>query len=61
MRGSGHAGSPLIVACTGWGQKEDRARSEAAGFDAHLVKPVEPRAVLELLSSLPPHRVFQHA
>ncbi|HEU4620934.1 MAG TPA: ATP-binding protein, partial [Burkholderiaceae bacterium] len=31
-----------IVAVTGWGQKNDRERSSAAGFDAHLVKPVDP-------------------
>lgn len=29
-----------IVAVTGWGQDEDRRRTEDAGFDAHLVKPV---------------------
>jgi CheY-like chemotaxis protein len=28
------------VALTGWGQETDRARTEQAGFDAHLVKPV---------------------
>ena len=31
----------LLVAITGWGQDEDRVRSREAGFDAHLVKPVE--------------------
>ena len=31
----------LLVAVTGWGQPEDRARTAAAGFDRHLVKPVE--------------------
>jgi CheY-like chemotaxis protein len=31
---------PCIVALTGWGQETDRARTEQAGFDAHLVKPV---------------------
>ena len=30
---------PRLVALTGWGQEEDRRRSEAAGFDEHLVKP----------------------
>jgi CheY-like chemotaxis protein len=29
------------VALTGWGQEDDRRRSEAAGFDEHLVKPAE--------------------
>jgi PAS domain S-box-containing protein len=31
----------LLVALTGWGQEEDRARAHAAGFDYHLVKPVD--------------------
>lgn len=31
----------VIVALTGWGQEEDRRRSRAAGFDHHLVKPVD--------------------
>jgi two-component system CheB/CheR fusion protein len=39
----------LLVAVTGWGQAEDRRRSHAAGFDHHLVKPVEPDAVRQLL------------
>ena len=38
----------MLVALTGWGQDEDRRRSEEAGFDDHLVKPVD-RAVLEKL------------
>lgn len=32
----------VIVALTGWGAEQDRARTHAAGFDAHLTKPVEP-------------------
>jgi CheY-like chemotaxis protein len=31
-----------LVALTGWGNKEDRERSQDAGFDHHLVKPVDP-------------------
>jgi PAS domain S-box-containing protein len=38
-----------IVALTGWGQEDDRRRSREAGFDGHLVKPVEPAALLKLL------------
>lgn len=30
-----------LIALTGWGEAEDRRRSEAAGFDDHLVKPVD--------------------
>jgi CheY-like chemotaxis protein/two-component sensor histidine kinase len=40
---------PLLIACTGWGQQEDAVRAHEAGFDHHLVKPVDPDAVLRLL------------
>jgi two-component system CheB/CheR fusion protein len=43
-----HAGLK-IVALTGWGQETDRLRSKAAGFDHHLVKPVEPDDLCRLL------------
>jgi CheY-like chemotaxis protein len=33
---------PVLVALTGYGAAEDRARAEQAGFDLHLVKPVDP-------------------
>ncbi|RZJ20407.1 MAG: response regulator [Haliea sp.] len=50
---SGHPGNPVvIVALTGWGQDEDRRRSQEAGFDHHLVKPAELDALQELLSSI---------
>ncbi|MBK9132941.1 MAG: response regulator [Betaproteobacteria bacterium] len=38
----------LIVAVSGWGQPEDQRRSREAGFDRHLVKPVDPAALVEL-------------
>jgi PAS domain S-box-containing protein len=41
-----------LVALTGWGQDEDRRRSMAAGFDDHLVKPVEIQVLTQLLRSL---------
>ncbi len=41
----------VIVALTGWGQDEDKRRSQEAGFDNHLVKPVEPAALDKLLAS----------
>jgi CheY-like chemotaxis protein len=43
----------VLVALTGWGQEEDRQQSREAGFDAHMVKPVNHDALLELLASLP--------
>jgi signal transduction histidine kinase len=42
----------MLVALTGWGQPQDKRRSEDAGFDHHLVKPVDP-AVLDRLLSPP--------
>jgi PAS domain S-box-containing protein len=42
---------PLIVAMTGYGQEEDRRRSQEAGFNAHLVKPVDLKVLQELLAS----------
>ena len=41
--------APLLVAVTGYGQAEDVARSRAAGFAHHLVKPVDPDVLLPLL------------
>jgi PAS domain S-box-containing protein len=43
----------LLVALTGWGQEADRQRAREAGFHHHLVKPVEPEVLRELVS----HRV----
>jgi PAS domain S-box-containing protein len=39
----------VLVALTGWGQSDDRRRSEEAGFDAHLVKPVDISALMNIL------------
>lgn len=41
-----------LIALTGYGQPQDRARSQQAGFDAHLVKPVEPAKLAETLQLL---------
>ena len=43
-----------IVALTGWGQEADRKRAMEAGFDHHLVKPVDPDALNELLTEVSP-------
>jgi CheY-like chemotaxis protein len=40
----------LIVAMTGYGQEEDRLRSQKAGFDVHLVKPVDLQQLYEMLA-----------
>jgi PAS domain S-box-containing protein len=44
----------VVIALTGWGQTEDRRKSQEAGFDGHLVKPVRYETLAELLGSLPP-------
>ena len=44
----------VMIAVTGWGQDEDRLRSQEAGFDLHLTKPIDPAAVESLLATLPP-------
>jgi len=41
-----------LVALTGYGQPQDRTRAEEAGFDAHLVKPVDPPRLIETLGQL---------
>jgi CheY-like chemotaxis protein len=41
----------VMIALTGWGQEDDRRKSEEAGFDSHLVKPVDYDKLLELLST----------
>jgi CheY-like chemotaxis protein/two-component sensor histidine kinase len=40
----------LLIALTGWGQEADRRRSEEAGFNAHLVKPLNHAALMQLLA-----------
>jgi PAS domain S-box-containing protein len=46
------AARPVLVALTGYGQEEDRARSRSAGFDHHLVKPVELESLRQMLSDV---------
>ena len=45
-----------LVAITGWGQNEDRRRAEQAGFDLHLVKPIAPTAIQEIIDLVQQHR-----
>jgi PAS domain S-box-containing protein len=42
----------MLIALTGWGQEEDRRTSDAAGFDGHLVKPVEYATLTTMVDSL---------
>jgi two-component system CheB/CheR fusion protein len=51
LRQTGAAVEPLLIAVTGYGQADDRERSKAAGFDHHLVKPVDIQKLLDLCSA----------
>lgn len=44
-----------VIAVTGWGQDHDRHRSRQAGFDEHLVKPVAPHVIADILGAAAPH------
>jgi CheY-like chemotaxis protein len=41
-------GGNILVALTGYGEAQDRARAQQAGFDRHLTKPVDPGSLREL-------------
>lgn len=49
IRQRAHGRDVLMIALTGWGQGEARARTEQAGFDHHLTKPVDFDAITALL------------
>jgi CheY-like chemotaxis protein len=40
-----------LIALTGWGQPDDKLRARSAGFDRHLLKPIDPADVDRLLGS----------
>jgi two-component system, OmpR family, response regulator len=48
------APAPLLVAVTGYGTAADEQKSAAAGIDLHLLKPVDPDVVLDLLHRFAP-------
>jgi CheY-like chemotaxis protein/anti-sigma regulatory factor (Ser/Thr protein kinase) len=50
LRGRPDADPPLLVAVTGYGQAADRQRTEHAGFDLHLTKPVDPDRLTEVVA-----------
>ncbi len=52
IRGKPWGKEPVIVALTGWGQPEDQRRSHEAGFDHHLVKPIEPAMLERFLTQI---------
>jgi CheY-like chemotaxis protein len=42
----------ILIALTGWGQDKDKQKTQEAGFNYHLVKPVEPTQLMKLLNEL---------
>ena len=46
------AKSTLLCALTGWGQEDDKRRARSAGFDRHLVKPVDPEELNRILAEV---------
>jgi signal transduction histidine kinase len=53
LRGEAWTGDLQLIALTGWGQLEDKRRTAEAGFDQHLVKPVDFARLAELLRPQP--------
>ena len=53
LRAEGAGKEMTIIAVSGWGQDADKQRSREAGIDHHLVKPLEPSALLRMLASKP--------
>ena len=53
--------SIVLVALTGWGQDEDRRRTREAGFDSHLVKPLNLDLLTEFLRRLPTSKPAESA
>ena len=53
IRKQANGNRPTLVALTGWGQDTDRQKSREAGFDAHIVKPVDVRVLANLLTEFP--------
>ncbi len=53
LRKRAWAKNAIFIAVTGWGQPDDRRRSLDAGFDHHLVKPLDPMALRAVLERIP--------
>jgi signal transduction histidine kinase/ActR/RegA family two-component response regulator len=53
IRGNTANADVRLIALSGWGQAEDRARAEAAGYDAHFTKPADIDALIATLQALP--------
>jgi CheY-like chemotaxis protein len=52
IRGEPWGRHMVLIALTGWGQEQDRRQSREAGFDHHLVKPVDPKVLMTLVADV---------
>ena len=52
IRAEAWAETTILIAVTGWGQDDARRQSAEAGSDHHMVKPVDPDALMTLLAGL---------
>ena len=52
LRAQAETSKAVLIAVTGYGQEEDRAATRAAGFDHHLVKPLDMGDLLALLADV---------
>jgi len=52
MRALPETAGTLLIAVTGYGQEADRQRTAAAGFDHHLVKPLDPKQLFAILGTV---------
>jgi CheY-like chemotaxis protein len=57
VRALPHGNDITLVALTGWGQEDDRRRTREAGFDGHLLKPIDPAELARLLAAPPVRHV----
>src|SRR6266550_263950 len=55
LRQSGNRRHIVLVAFTGYGQDDDRRQVREAGFDHHLLKPLEPEALAKIIDAVPAH------
>ena len=52
IRGQSWGKETLVIATTGWGQDKDRRLSQEAGFDHHMVKPIDTASLMKILKEL---------
>ncbi|HLL21006.1 MAG TPA: ATP-binding protein, partial [Kofleriaceae bacterium] len=52
LRADPSIAQPVLVALTGWGSEEDRKQAHAAGFDRHLVKPIDSAKIEDVLGAV---------